>query len=334
LPEAFERSARETPIPVKYPLHSRRTARAGEVAHFPDAWSDPDYLYTATARLAGYRAIVVVPLMRDGELVGIFSLGRPEPDPFTESEIKLTRTFADQAAIAIENARLFEEVQARTRDLSEALQQQTATADVLKVISRSAFDLQAVLDTLTASATKLCDGDRAAIFQRRGDLYHFVSNYGFSEEMESFARAHPLPSGSTGGITRAGRDRKSIHIPDVLVDPEYTQSGYQTRGDYRTLLSAPLLRGGEPIGGFVITRQDVRPFNDRQIELLETFADQAVIAIENVRLFNEVQARTRDLSEALAQQTATADVLKVISRSAFDLDAVFQTLVASAVDLC
>ena len=333
LPEAFEREASENPIPVRYPLHARRTARAGDVAHFTDAWTDPDYLYKASARLAGYRALVVIPLMREGELVGIFSLGRPEPEAFTESQIKLTQTFADQAAIAIENARLFNEVKARTDDLSEALRQQTATADVLKVISRSAFDLQTVLDTLTASATKLCDGDRAAIFQRRGDLYHFVSNYGFSDEMEAFARANPLPVGSSGGITRAGRDRKSVHIPDVLADPEYTQSGYQSRGDYRTLLSTPLMRAGEPIGGFVITRRAVRPFNDRQIELLQTFADQAVIAIENVRLFDEVQARTHDLTEALQQQTATAEVLKVISRSAFDLQAVLDTLTSSAVEL-
>ena len=148
LPEAFEREARGNPIPVRYPLHSRRTARAGEVAHYSDAWADPDYLYTATARLGGYRALVVVPLMREGELVGIFSLGFPEPDPFSESQIKLTQTFADQAAIAIENARLFNEVKARIEDLSEALQQQTATAEVLKVISRSAFDLKTVLETL------------------------------------------------------------------------------------------------------------------------------------------------------------------------------------------
>ena len=148
LPEAFERQARENPIPLRYPLHSRRPARAGDVAHFADAWNDPDYLYKAGAKLAGYRAIVVIPLMREDELVGIFSLGRPEPEPFTPSQIKLVQTFADQAAIAIENSRLFNEVKARTEDLSEALQQQTATADVLKVISRSVFDLQTVLDTL------------------------------------------------------------------------------------------------------------------------------------------------------------------------------------------
>ena len=233
LPEAFEREARQNPIPVRYPLHARRTARAGEFAHFSDAWTDPDYLYKASARLGGYRALVVIPLMREGELVGIFSLGRPEPEAFTESQIKLTQTFADQAAIAVENARLFNEVKARTDDLTEALQQQTATADVLKVISRSAFDLQVVLDTLTASATKLCDGDRAAIFQRRGDLYHFVSNYGFSDEMEAFARANPLPSGSTGGITRAGRDRSRFTSPTfspILTTPRAAIRAAATTG--------------------------------------------------------------------------------------------------------
>ena len=178
MPEAFEREARENPIPVRYPLHSRRTARAGEVAHFSDAWTDPDYLYKATARCGGYRAIIVIPLMREGELVGIFSLGRPEPEPFSESQIKLTQTFADQAAIAIENARLFNEVKARTEDLSEALQQQTATAEVLKVISRSAFDLDAVLNSLTRSAVELCNSTYRVISLYRDGVLKFMAQTG------------------------------------------------------------------------------------------------------------------------------------------------------------
>ena len=275
-----------------------RVLLSGKPEIVTDTLLDSD-LKVPVHSLAGSRSVAGVPLLRDNKVEGALMVGRAEPGPFDSQKVELLQTFADQAVIAIENARLFEEVQARTKDLEEALAQQTATADVLKVISRSAFDLQAVLDTLTASATKLCDGDRAAIFQRRGDLYHFVSNCGFSDEMEAFARANPLPVGSSGGITRAGRDRRSVHIPDVLADPEYTQSGYQSRGDYRTLLSTPLLRAGEPIGGFVITRQAVRPFNDRQIELLQTFADQAVIAIENVRLFDEVQARTNELAASL-----------------------------------
>ena len=334
LEESFREFLHSNPIALDQRGSSTaRAARERRTVHIPDISRDPEYGEGPMAR-GGPRALLSVPLMREGTAVGVITLLQPDVTPFSTRQIEVVETFADQAIIAIENARLFEEVQARTRDLGEALAQQTATADVLKVISRSAFDLQVVLDTLTASATKLCDGDKAAIFQRRGDLYHFVSNFGFSDEMETFARANPLPVGSSGGITRAGRDRRSIHIPDVLADPEYTQSGYQIRGDYRTLLSTPLMRAGEPIGGFVITRKAVRPFNDRQIELLQTFADQAVIAIENVRLFDEVQARTHDLTVALQQQTATAEVLQTISRSVFDLDTVLRTLIDTAVRLC
>ena len=334
LPEAFEREARENPIPVRYPLHSRRSARAGDVAHFSDAWTDPDYLYKTSARLGGYRAIVVVPLMREDELFGIFSLGRPEPEPFTPSQIKMVQSFADQAAIAIENARLFNEVKARTEDLSEALQQQTATADVLKVISRSAFDLQTVLDTLVQSAAKLCDADQACVFQRQGDLYRWVSNFGFSPELVAYAEAHPFAAGPGSTTSKVALEGRTIHNPDVLADPNYVASEHQRLGNYRTNLGVPLLREGAPIGVFILTRREVRPFTERQIELVQSFADQAVIAIENVRLFEEVQARTRDLSEALQLQTATSEALKVISRSAFDLQAVFDTLTASAVELC
>ena len=334
LEESFREYLLSNPIAFEQRGSSTaRAAREKRTVHIPDVTRDLEYGEGPMGR-RGPRALLSVPLMRKETAVGVITLLQPDLTPFSARQIEAVETFADQALIAIENTRLFEEVQARTRDLTEALAQQTATADVLKVISRSAFDLQVVLDTLTASATKLCDGDRAAIFQRRGDHYHFVSNYGFSEEMESFARANPLPTGSSGGITRAGRDRKSIYIPDVLADPEYTQSGYQSRGDYRTLLSTPLMRGGEPIGGFVITRKAVRPFNDRQIELLQTFADQAVIAIENVRLFDEVQARTHDLTEALRFQTATSDVLKAISQSPNALEPVLDVIVETSRNLC
>ncbi len=314
------------------PLEGSSTGRAiaeRRAVHFPDLVDNPALpeKYRVTIRAAGGMSVLYAPMLSEGGGVGSIVVSRRPAKPFTDKEISLLQSFADQATIAIQNSRLFNETQ-------EALAQQTATADVLKVISRSAFDLQIVLDTLTSSATKLCDGDRAAIFQRHGDHYHFVSNYGFSAEMEAFARSNPLPSGSSGGITRAGRDRKSVHIPDVLADSDYTQSGYQTRGDYRTLLSAPLLRKGEPIGGFVIVRERVRPFNQRQIELLESFADQAVIAIENVRLFEEVQEKTRDLTEALVYQTGSANILKVIASSPTDVAPVLQAIVDSACEVC
>ena len=230
--------------------------------------------------------------------------------------------------------RLFEELNARTRDLTEALQQQTATAEVLKLISRSAFDLQTVLDTLTRSAARYCDADRACVFQREGGLYRCVSNFGFSPEWVAYSQTHPFGAGTHSATGRVALEGKAVHMRDVLADPDYGATEHQRLGNYRTLLGAPLLREGAPIGVFILARDAVRPFTERQIEVVQTFADQAVIAIENVRLFEEVQAKTRDLAEALAQQTATSEVLKVISRSRFGLKAIFQTLIDSAVRLC
>ena len=228
--------------------------------------------------------------------------------------------FAAQAVIAIENTRLLSE-------LRESLQQQTATADVLKVISRSTFDLRTVLNTLTESAARLCAADKGVIFERDGDLYRLSANYGFSRDAERYASEHPLQpdrGSTTGRVVLEGR---TIHIPDVLADSEYHATGYQKAFGFRTSLGVPLLREGTTIGVFVLTRDEVNPFTEKQIELVTTFADQAVIAIENARLFDEVQARTRDLAESLQQQTATADVLKAISRSAFDLKTVLDALV-------
>jgi two-component system, NtrC family, sensor kinase len=314
--------------------HMARAAREGRVVHISDLSQSDRESDEETRKRAAFGAGLWAPLMRDGQAIGVFGVPRDEPIAFSDREIELVQTFADQAVIAIENSRLFEQLKAKTHDLSEALQQQTATADVLKVISRSAFDLQAVLDALVQSAANLCDADQACVFKREGDLYHWVSNFGFSPELVAYAGAHPFAAGPGSTTSRVALEGRAIHNPDVLADPNYVASEYQRLGNYRTMLGVPLLREGSPIGVFILTRQRVRPFTDRQIELVQSFADQAVIAIENVRLFDEVQAKTRDLSESLQQQTATADVLKVISRSAFDLQAVFDTLIASAVELC
>ena len=239
-----------------------------------------------------------------------------------------------QSTNAAEIKRLKEEAEARDAEILEALQQQVATSAVLKVISRPNFDLQFVLDTLIKSAVELCDADCASIFQREGDLYFGVSNYGFGPEYIAHAASHPFRAGKHSMTARIAMERKPVYILDVLVDSDYRASEYQRLGGYRTMFGVPLLRDNEPIGNLNLGRFTVRPFTQRQIELVKTFADHAVIAIENARLFDEVQATTRDLSEALQQQTATSEVLKAISRSTFDLQTVLDTLVQSATELC
>jgi GAF domain-containing protein len=297
------------------------------IAHIPDVWEEPDYVHRGLAQATGYRSILSVPMLREGQPIGVVTVAGASSGAFSDRQVDLLKTFADQAVIAIENVRLFDELQARTHDLSESLRQQTATADVLKVISRSTFDLQAVLHTLVESAARLCDADKATIARQQGGVFFRMEAYGVSPEFIEYARTVPVEPERANAIGRALLERKVIHIPDVQADPEYTWAEAQRFGTFRTNLGVPMLRDGVPIGAFGLTRSEVRPFTDKQIELVTTFADQAVIAIENARLLN-------DLRESLQQQTATADVLKVISRSTFDLQTVLDTLVESATKLC
>src|SRR5229473_4173986 len=306
--------------------------------HIPDINNvDPefaDWPGLRPARAAGTCAIAGTPLRREDKAIGVLIVYRDRPVPFTAEELALQQSFADQAVIAIENARLFNELQAKTQDLSEAMQQQTATAEVLKVISRSAFDLQKVLDTLAASAARLCEADIVAIHRSVGDSFQGAASFGLPEDHHRAVMdiAHRPGRGSLGA--RVLFENAPVLIDDAESDPEYTFGSFQRRIGMRSMLGVPLLREGAAIGLLLIFRKRVQPFTKRHVDLATTFADQAVIAIENVRLFDEVQARTEDLRESLQFQTATSDVLKVISSSPDSLQPVLDVIVDTSRHLC
>ena len=341
-PPAYAEERRHNPIirPILAPqtalgraVATKQSVQIADVLEEPNYFDAPSgYTGTQLAKLAGARTILAVPMIKENELMGAIVIYRQEVRPFTNKQVELVTNFASQAVIAIENTRLFNEVQAKTRDLEEALTYQTGSANILNVIASTPTDVQPVLKAIVESACVLCEAYDAVVILKEGDELRLGAHHGplpMSQQRWSNDRA------SISG--RAMADRRPVQVHDLLSDEgaDFAIAREMSRVDgCRTLLGAPLLREGEAIGAIVLRRAEAHPFSGKQIALLQTFADQAVIAINNAQLFEEVQGRTRDLEESLQQQTATADVLKVISRSAFDLQKVFNALTESACRVC
>jgi len=330
---------KRNPIPPGRTTLVGRTALTAHTVHLPDCLADPEYRWFESQRIGGFRTMLGVPLLRNGSPIGVLALTRSQVQPFSDGEIALVRTFADQALIAIENVRLFDEVHARTRDLSEALEQQTATSEVLRIISSSPGDLQPVFQAILSNATRLCGANFGTLYLCDGDAFRAAAFHNAPAAFIEARKNKLLRPGPDTTLGDAARTKRVAQVLDSMNREPYRQrdpfvvAGAEL-GGYRTIVSVPMLKEDALLGVISIYRQEVRAFTDKEIALVLNFADQAVIAIENTRLLKELRQRTGDLTEALEQQTATSEVLRVISSSPGELAAVFQAMLDNAVRIC
>jgi PAS domain S-box-containing protein len=334
LAEQFEFS-RNAPIGADRSSVLGRAVLERRPVHIPDVETDPEHTFAQSQGRNWFRTVAAVPLVIDDGVIGVIIVGRVRHEPFADAEIDLVAAFADQATIAIKNTRLFEEVQARTRDLADALEYQTAVTDVLKVISRSTFDLGAVLQTLVDNAARLCRAELAQIYRLQEDgSFRPVTWFGMQgTDYHRHERDMAIRPGRGSIVGRAALEGRTVEIVDALADPDYADKDGARLGGVRSMIGVPLIREGVVTGVLALARASVSPFTPREIDLVTTFADQAVIAIENVHLFEAVRARTRELTQSLEEQTATSDILNVISHALTDVQPVFDAIVESGVRL-
>jgi GAF domain-containing protein len=340
-PVVLEALQRMHPRPPQPDQASGQAILTRAVAQIEDTLADPQYPREIVLTPDGFRSVLAVPMLRDGTPIGTIVIARGETGRFADGHVDLLKTFADLAVIAIENVRLFTELQEKNRALTEAhaqvtetLEQQTATSEILKVISESPTDVQPVFDAIATKALDLCRATTGWVYRFDGELIHIAAAHSLRPEAVDVVReSYPMPPSQGGGTARAVLSRTIVYIPDIREDHEYRLEALARAADYLSVLAVPMLLESKPIGVVVVTGAGAGAFSQRQIALLQTFADQAVIAIENVRLFTELDARNRELTMALDTQTATSDILRVISQSQTDVQPVFDAIVHSAVRL-